>query len=267
MGSLSDYLELELLDHIFNASYTPVAAIYIGLGTGGSDTGLTGEPSGNNYNRKAITFGAATARGITQNALVTFDQASGSWGTLTHYGIFDQSTAGNMLAWGQLSASKSVVSGNTPSIASSEVVISINAGECSDYLANKLLDFAFRNQAFTKPSTYLCLATGNLTDAMLGNNCNECANGNNYARKQVNINGGSSPTWTIANASGLDNTQAITMNTPTGNWGLVTACFIADSAVVGAGNVLVYENTMTDQAPDTGDTVEFAIGAFDVTMD
>jgi hypothetical protein len=267
MGSLSDYLELELLDHIFNAAYTPVATIYIGLGTGGSDTGLTGEPSGNNYNRKAITFGAATGRSITQNALVTFDQASGSWGTLTHYGIFDAATANNMLAWGQLTASKTVVSGNTPSIASSEVVISINAGECSDYLANKLLDFAFRNQAFAKPATYLGLATANLTDATAGSNVTECANGNNYARKQVNINGGAAPTWTIANASGLDNANAITMNTPTGSWGLVTACFIVDGATIGAGNILVYENTMTDQTPDTGDTVEFALGAFDVTLD
>ena len=33
MGSLSDYAELELLDHVFNAAYSPVATVYLALCT------------------------------------------------------------------------------------------------------------------------------------------------------------------------------------------------------------------------------------------
>lgn len=33
MGSLSDFAENELLDHLFNAAYSPASAIYLGLCT------------------------------------------------------------------------------------------------------------------------------------------------------------------------------------------------------------------------------------------
>ncbi len=33
MGSLSDYAENELLDHLFNAAYSPVATVYLALCT------------------------------------------------------------------------------------------------------------------------------------------------------------------------------------------------------------------------------------------
>ena len=54
MGSLTDYAELELLDHIFeNGAYTPVATIYMALFTDDpTDTGSTAnEASGNGYAR------------------------------------------------------------------------------------------------------------------------------------------------------------------------------------------------------------------------
>ena len=63
MGSISDFLEEELLDHIFNAAYAPPGTVYLGLSTAdpGDDAAGLAEPVGGGYGRIAITFGAAAA--------------------------------------------------------------------------------------------------------------------------------------------------------------------------------------------------------------
>jgi len=265
MGSLSDFAELELLDHVFNAAYTPPATVYLGLSTADPTDDASGlaEPSGNGYVRKAITFGAAASREIAQSGDVTFDQASGSWGTITHYALFDAESAGNMLAHGALGASKEIVSGNTPSVASAEVTVSFSAGEISDYLANKLLDLMFRNQAYSAPDTYIGLTTATIGDSDTGSTITE-PSGNGYARKQVNVNGGASPTWDVAAAGVVDNTHNIDIGPATGSWGTIVAAAVVDAATL--GNLLFYDNGVTDQAVGNGDTWRFGAGDFDVQM-
>lgn len=257
MESISDYLELELLDHCFvNGAYTPPATVYLGLSTADptdSGGGLA-EPSGNGYVRKAITFAAAASRAVAQNADVTFDQASGSWGMITHYGIFDAVSAGNMMAHGALSVSKEVVSGNTPKVASGEVTITFNTGAIFDYLAHKLLDFAFRNQAFSQPATYLALSTTIPTDA--GGNISE-PSGGSYARDQVTA-------WDAAAAGATENTNEESFAQATGDWGTIVYMCIFDAA--SAGNEL-WRGDVTDQAVGDGDTVKFPAGDIDVTLD
>ncbi len=275
MGSITDFLENELLDHIFNAAYTPPTTVYLALSTTTiDDTGNETEPIGNGYARKAITFDAAAARLLNQAATVTFDQASGSWGTITDWAIFDALTVGNMMAYGVLSASKAVVDGNTPSVAAGEVDISFltlagkgdTTNNISDYCANILLDFAFRDQAFAVPDTFVAYATADLTDANTGATMTEVANSNNYSRKQVNINGGASPTWDLAASGLVDNTDDITQAAPSGSWGLITALVLIDSVTWGAGNVLFYDNGITEQTPVSGDTVKNSAGNLDVSL-
>jgi hypothetical protein len=271
MGSLSDYLELELLDHVCNASYTPAATIYLALCTGDPTDAGTGASmnecaDSGNYSRKAITFGAAASRSVDQNAQVTFDQATGSWGTVTHWAIVDSGThgAGNMLAHGAFSESKSIVSGNTPSVASSEIDVTFSAGEISDYLANELLDHAFRNSSYTSPDTYVGLCTATIADDDDGDTVTEVSGGS-YAREQVNVNGGSSPTWDLAASGLVDNTHAIAFTTATASWGTVTSVGIFDAA--SSGNLLFYDNTMADQAVGSGDTASFPVGDLDIQLD
>ena len=265
MGSLADFLENELLDHVFNAAYTPPATVYIGLSTADPQDDGSGlaEPSGNGYARKAITFGAAASRQVAQSGDVTFDEATGSWGTITHWALFDAASEGNMLAHGALAVSKEVVSGNTPSIASGEVTVSFSAGYVADYLANKLLDFALRNQAFSAPDTYCALTTATIADDDTGSTITE-PSGNGYARKQVNVNGGSEPTWDLAASGALDNTHNVDFAQATGSWGTVVALAILDAATL--GNLLFYDNGVSDQAVGDGDTVRFPAGDLDVSM-
>ena len=270
MGSLSNMAELELLDHVCNAAYESVATIYLALCTADPTDAGTGASmnecaNASAYSRKAITFGAAAARKVTQSATVTYDQASGAWGTVTHWAIVDSGThgAGNMLACGALADSKGIVSGNTPSVASAEVYVEFSAGEISNALSNYLLDRMFRNQAYSVPDTYVALVTATTSDSDTGSTITE-PGGGAYVRKQVNVNGGSSPTWDLAAAGLVDNTDAITMATATASWGTIVGIAICSAST--AGDLLFYDNDMGDQAVGNGDTCEFAASALDIEM-
>lgn len=270
MGSLSDYAELKLLDHVFNVAYTPAATVYLALCTGdptdaGTGASMNEVANSGSYARTAISFGAASSRRTTQSGGVTFPAASGSWGTVSHWAIVDSAThgAGNMLAHGAFAVSKSVVSGNTPTVASGEVYVEFSAGEISNFLANKFLDLMFRNQSYSKPSTYVALVTVAVADTDTGTTITE-PSGNNYSRKQVNENGGSSPTWDLATSGFVDNTHTITMATPSGSWGTVVGVAIVSAS--STGDLLFYDNAMTDQAVGTGDIVSFAASALVAQM-
>ena len=118
MGSFSDYWENEILDHIFGkGNYSP-PTIYVGISTadpGDSGAGLT-EPSGGGYARRQ-TMSAdwnAAADGLLDNAnTITFNVATGDWGTVTHFALFDAATAGNMLVHGALAQAKVIANGDT----------------------------------------------------------------------------------------------------------------------------------------------------------
>jgi hypothetical protein len=265
MGSISDFLENELLDHIFNVVYNRPTNLFLGLSTADPlDTGAgLAEPGAGAYTRVTLAFGAASSRAVTQSAKVTFPQATAAWGNLTHYGVFDAVTAGNMLAHGSLTVAKNVVNGNTPSVATSEVVISFTAGEISDYLSNALLDHAFSLATFAVPDTYIAMCTGDVLDTDTGSTISETSAGA-YARIEVDVNGGASPTWDLAANGSLDNTHTISFTQATGSWSTVTALAIVDALTV--GNLLFYENTVTDQEVDNGDTAEISAGSLKVSL-
>jgi len=131
MGSFADYWENEILDHLFGkGSYTP-PTIYVGLSTADpvDDASGLAEPSGNSYARIAMA-GAdwnVASGGMLDNANdITFPEASGSWGTLTHFALFDAASGGNMLAHGSLSVSKSIGSGDTAKFATGDLDVSLD---------------------------------------------------------------------------------------------------------------------------------------------
>lgn len=270
MGSLTDYAELELLDHLCNVAYSPVATVYLALATADPTDAATGGnmnecADSGSYARKAITFGAAASRKVTQNADVDFDQATGSWGTVTHWAIVTSAThgGGDVLGHGAFGESKSIVSGNTPSVASGQIYVEYQANEISNAVAHKLLDLMFRNQAYAAPDTYVGLVTVAATDSDTGSTITEPGAGA-YARVQVNPNGGSSPTWNIAAAGLVDNTHIITFPTATASWGTIVGVVIISAAA--DGDLIMYDNTMEDQAVGTDDVVTFPVGDLDVQM-
>jgi len=127
-GSFTDFLENELLDHAFrNTAYTPATTVYVGLFTTATgDAGGGTEVTGGSYARQAITFSAASGGSITNSGAITFPTATASWGTITHFGIMDALTVGNMLCWGNFDASKAIDSGDTAKINASALTISLD---------------------------------------------------------------------------------------------------------------------------------------------
>jgi hypothetical protein len=275
MGSLTDYAENALLKHIATeTAYSPAATVYLALCTADPTDAATGASmnevaNSNNYARTAITFGAAATRRVTQSGTVTFPTASGSWGTVSHWAVVTVNTygSGNVLAHGAFAVAKSVVNGNTPSVASAEVYVEITASTgLTNYTANGFLDRMFRNQAFTVSSTYAALVTATPTDASTGSSITEPANG--YARKQINTTGGASPAWSAVTGTApttLTNNQAVTFATPTGSWGTVTHWVLCDALTT--GNALAYAALSQSQTPTTDDTVQMtASGGITITQ-
>ena len=119
MSAMSDYLENEILDHILGTgAYTMPTTVYVGLSTGSFNDDNSGtELTGNNYSRQSISFGAASSGTASNDAAVEFSAATGSWGTVSHFGIFDASSSGNLLIHGALTASKVIETGDILKIA------------------------------------------------------------------------------------------------------------------------------------------------------
>lgn len=270
MGSFTDYLEGELLDHVLNAAtYSPPANLYLALATADPTDAATGAAmnevaNSGSYARTAITFGAAASRTVTQDAAVNFPQLTGDLGTVTHWVITDNAThgAGNALAHGTITPNKVLYNGNSPSVLSGQVVVSFLSGEISNYLADELLDHVFNNSSYTPPgTTWVGLATASISDSTTGSTIGE-PSGGAYARAQVNVNGGAAPTWDLAASSVVDNGGTITFATATAAWGTVTGVAILDASA--NGNILFYDNSQTDQAVGSGDLWRYNAGDLDV---
>ena len=120
MSALSDYAENKVLDAIgANATFTTPSAVYLGLSTASfNDDGSGTEISGNNYARVAVSFGSAASGTMSNDAAIEFAAATGSgFGTVSHWGLFDAASSGNLLVHGSFSASKAIASGDVLKIA------------------------------------------------------------------------------------------------------------------------------------------------------
>lgn len=117
MAGFTDYLENKVLLHVFGgSSYTAPSTLHVGLFTAApSDSGGGTECSGGSYARKSMpnmTVSGTSPTQATNGAAVEFATATGAWGTVTHCGVFDAATSGNLLGWAALTTSKTVSSGD-----------------------------------------------------------------------------------------------------------------------------------------------------------
>lgn len=127
MSEMSNYLENGLLNAVLrNTSYTSPATVYVGLYTSNPGEGNTGtEVSGNSYARKSATFGAPSDGVCTNSAAVEFDQATGSWGTISHVGLLDAITSGNLLFYTDITTSKTIETGDIFKIAAGSLSVTL----------------------------------------------------------------------------------------------------------------------------------------------
>jgi len=116
MAALSDHAEKLLLDWLMTTgTATRPTNWFVALYTAApSDSGGGTEVSGGGYARQSATFDAASSPGGTTSNTneITFTASGAAFGTVTHIGIFDASTGGNLLWHGALSAFKTIADGD-----------------------------------------------------------------------------------------------------------------------------------------------------------
>ncbi|HEY3320886.1 MAG TPA: hypothetical protein VGP72_10515 [Planctomycetota bacterium] len=124
MAAKGTYLDNALLDHVLGGGdYSRPATVYVALYTSSPGPGGGGtECSGFSYARASVTndgtnWDAASSGSKQNNADISFPTASGEgWGDVTHFGIWDNSTGGNLLYYGPLGSTKTINDGDTPKL-------------------------------------------------------------------------------------------------------------------------------------------------------
>lgn len=127
------FMDNAVLNEFFGGTnYVPPATVHIGLSTTAPTkaSGNVSEPVGGSYARVAVTNNATNfpnaSGGVKNNGtVITFAEATASWGTVAHWLIYDASTGGNLLAYGALTASKTIDIGDTPSFNASTLTLTL----------------------------------------------------------------------------------------------------------------------------------------------
>ena len=130
MPGKSQYQTDAVLNVLRGTNITAHAGVYVGLfSTAPANDGASGtELSGNAYARQAVTFGAPAAdtgniRKVSNAALITFGPASADWLQAVAFGIWDASSAGNLLYWDNLTTAKTVQNGDKAEYAVGALVV------------------------------------------------------------------------------------------------------------------------------------------------
>ncbi len=127
MSEMSNYLETKILDYVLRdtADWAP-ATVYLALHTADPDEDGSGaEVSGGSYARQACAFDATHATG-GNTANTSAESFTGMPAcTVTHIGIWDHASAGNLLFYTDVTANKTVTSGDTISVAAGAVTVTL----------------------------------------------------------------------------------------------------------------------------------------------
>jgi hypothetical protein len=144
MAALSDYLENRLVDWLLRGqAFTPPATVHVGLLTGApSDSGGGTEVAGGSYARASVASSLANWAGTqsagstvastgtggqtSNNGVITFPLPTANWGVVTHIGVYDAASGGNLLFHAPLTASKTVNDGDAaPSFAAGALTFTL----------------------------------------------------------------------------------------------------------------------------------------------
>lgn len=100
---------------------TPYLALYTS-NPGAGDTGT--EVTGGSYARQAITFGSITSGSMSNSSTITFSGLPSA--TITHYGIRNASTSGDLKVFGALSSPVTVISGDQVQFLASSITVNLS---------------------------------------------------------------------------------------------------------------------------------------------
>jgi hypothetical protein len=127
--SLSNTFETHTLQYLFTTtSVTRPTAWYIALFTSNPDEDASGtevSTSGTAYARQSATF-TVSGNEATNSAAIEFPTATASYGTVTHIGVFDAVSAGNLIAYAALTTSKAIDTGDVLRLPANDLDITMD---------------------------------------------------------------------------------------------------------------------------------------------
>ncbi len=125
MAQMSNYLETNLINHVFrNATFSTPGSVYAALySTDPTDADSGTELTGDGYARKEALFGVPSDGVTVNSADIVFDTATLDWDEVTHVGVRDALTGGNLLMHKILTTPVSTTSGNNFRIAATDLEI------------------------------------------------------------------------------------------------------------------------------------------------
>ena len=127
--SFSNSAETLVLNWLFTAgSATRPTSWYLALFTSNPDEDASGtevSTSGTAYARQSVAF-TVSGNTASNSAAIEFPTATASYGTVTHIGVFDASTAGNLIAYAALSTSKAIDTGDVLRLPANDLDITMD---------------------------------------------------------------------------------------------------------------------------------------------
>jgi hypothetical protein len=125
MSGLSTYAENKLIDHALGTTtFTKPTAVYLALFTTDPQADGSGtEVSTGGYARQAVTFGASSGGAATNSSSEVFTATGADFGRVTHIGIFDAVSSGNLLFKGALATPRTVVDGESITFAVGAITV------------------------------------------------------------------------------------------------------------------------------------------------
>ena len=127
--SLSNIYETNVLTWLLTGdAVTRPTSFYVALFTSNPDEDASGtevSTSGTAYARQSVTF-SVSGNTATNTAAIEFATATASYGTVTHVGVFDASTAGNLIAYAALSTSKAIDTGDVLRLPANDLDVTLD---------------------------------------------------------------------------------------------------------------------------------------------
>ena len=124
---LSNYYITNLLKVLTNqGTFTSPTTVYLALYTSNPNPNNSGtEVSGGSYTRQSISWSAVgTGQSTSNTNTITFPTATGTWGTITYWALFDAVSSGNLLMFAPVSSVVTINNGNTyPTITATQVAV------------------------------------------------------------------------------------------------------------------------------------------------
>lgn len=223
----TNYFETIILNVLRGTEAAAISNVYVGLFlTNPGEAGAGTEVAYTGYKRQKITFTAPAAMengiGIQNNADITFPIAPSAAGTVTHLGIFDSQTSGNMLLYGALSEAQGIEAQEAPVIVAGEAKWYLT-GNMSAYFKTAVLNM-LRGVAINGVTPYLALYNGDPDNGGVE------LSGGGYSRLALTF---SAPAEQSNNDAKIWTTEDVSTARATALWGEWAQTVVMDAATGG----------------------------------